>query len=90
MKSHQTYIIFSETKDKYYIGSTSVGTGLRVERHNKAWTVSTRSGIPWILKYVKSFGSKSEAIKWERFIKKQKSRKFIEKLIESDENEFIQ
>jgi hypothetical protein len=31
--------------------------------------------------------SKGEAIKWENFIKRQKSRKFIEQLIVSSENE---
>ena len=88
MKAHQTYIISSQTKNRYYIGSTSVGPDLRLQRHNDGWTRSTKSGAPWILKYLKNFDSKSEALKWERFIKKQKSRVFIEKLINSDENEY--
>ena len=89
MEAHQTYIIYSETKDRYYIGSTSVGIDLRLERHNQGWTKSTKSGIPWILKYIKSFETKIEALKWERFIKKQKNRVFIEKLINSEENEYF-
>ena len=88
MSSHQTYIIYSKTSDRYYIGSTSVGIDLRLERHNQGCTKSTKPGLPWVLKYVKSFDSKSGALKWERFIKKQKSRIFIEKLILSDENEY--
>ncbi len=88
MEAHLTYIIYSETKNRYYIGSTSVGIDLRLERHNQGGTRSTKSGLPWILKYAKNFDSKTEALKWERFIKKQKSRVFIEKLINSQENEY--
>ena len=84
---HQSYILYSQSKDRYYIGSTSVGVELRLKRHNEGWTKSTKSGIPWELKYAKGFGSKSEALKWEKFIKKQKSRLFIQTLISSDENE---
>ncbi len=84
---HQVYILYSTSIDKYYAGSTSVGVELRLKRHNEGWTKSIRAGIPWALKYVKSFESKSEALSKERFIKKQKSRKFIEGLISSEENE---
>ena len=86
---YQTYILFSKSKDRYYIGSTSVGVELRLTRHNEGWTRSTKSGIPWKVKYVKSFDSNTEALNFEKFIKKQKSRGFIEKLIISEENEII-
>ncbi|WP_409029562.1 GIY-YIG nuclease family protein [Gracilimonas sediminicola] len=49
---HQTYIIYSENRDRYYVGSTSVGVAQRVERHNAGWSRSTKSGIPWVIKYV--------------------------------------
>ncbi len=84
---HYTYIIYSETKDRYYTGSTSVGVEKRVERHNSGWSRSTKSGIPWKVEYTKSFEVKTDALKWERYIKRQKSRSFIESLIESVENE---
>jgi putative endonuclease len=51
-------------------------------------TPSTKSGIPWQLVFFKSFDSKSDAIKFENFIKKQKSQIFIKRLIASNENEF--
>ena len=35
MKTHLTYIIYSEIKDQYYVGSTSVDISLRLERHNQ-------------------------------------------------------
>ncbi|WP_428235107.1 GIY-YIG nuclease family protein [Gracilimonas sp.] len=85
---HQTYIIYSENRDRYYIGSTSVGVAKRVERHNAGWSRSTKSGIPWVIKYVETFATKSEALAKERHIKKQKSRSYIEALIDSDSNEW--
>jgi putative endonuclease len=84
---YQTYIIYSQSTDRYYIGSTGVGVEKRVERHNEGWSRSTKSGTPWKVKYVKSFKTKTEALKWEHKIKRQKSRAFIERLIDSEENE---
>ena len=78
---YQTYIIYSSTKDRYYIGSTGTGVETRVERHNDGWTRSTKSGVPWKLKYVRSFETKTEALRWEKHIKGQKSRDYIDELI---------
>ena len=85
---YQTYIIYSQSKERYYIGSTGVGVETRVERHNEGWSRSTKAGKPWVIKYIKSFDTKSEALKWENHIKRQKSRNFIERLIASEENEY--
>ncbi|MDZ7808052.1 MAG: hypothetical protein U5K71_13190 [Gracilimonas sp.] len=38
--------------------------------------------------HIKSFETKSEALKWENHIKRQKSRDFIERLIASEDNEY--
>lgn len=84
---YYAYIIYSHSRDTYYKGHTSLTPQKRLERHNGGWTVSTRSGIPWILKFFKSFDTRSEAIRYELFLKKQKNRSFIESLIASDENE---
>ena len=75
-----TYIIYSFKTDKYYIGSTE-NLNWRVERHNMGWGKYTKRGIPWEIVYYESFDNKTEAIKREREIKKKKSRKYIEKLI---------
>jgi len=40
-----TYILYSDTKDRYYIGHTH-DFELRLERHNAGWSKSTKSGIP--------------------------------------------
>jgi putative endonuclease len=68
-----TYIIYSDLIDRYYVGSTGVGVFKRLERHNAGWSRSTKSGQPWVVKYIKSFDKKSEALKWENHIKRQKA-----------------
>ncbi|MFW6249216.1 MAG: GIY-YIG nuclease family protein [Bacteroidota bacterium] len=55
----------------------------RFHEHNSSQSKSTRSGIPWKIVYIKSFNSRSEAVKMETKIKKMKSRKYIEYLIQS-------
>ena len=82
-----TYIIYSQSRDKYYTGFTSSTPQNRLDRHNNGMTPSTKSGIPWQVVFYKSFISKADAIKYENHLKRQKSRKFIEKLIQTDENE---
>jgi len=84
-----TYILYSNSLNKYYIGSTN-NISRRLEEHNSRHTKSTRNGIPWHLVFVKTFGNHSEALKFEKMIKRQKSRKFIEELISSNKNEISQ
>ncbi|WP_069130531.1 GIY-YIG nuclease family protein [Rhodohalobacter halophilus] len=82
-----TYILYSLSKDGYYIGYTSSTPQDRLNRHNNGMTHSTKSGIPWTIVFSKSFDDKSDAFRFENLIKRQKSRKFLERLINSDENE---
>ena len=82
---YYVYIIYSESKDKYYTGFTSGDPEWRLQRHNMGWTRGiTKSGIPWKLMYHESFDTKTEALKRENFIKRQKSRKYIESLINGE------
>ena len=75
-----TYIIYSGTNDRFYVGHTH-DLNLRLERHNNGWSKSTKSGIPWKLVYYEEFETKSNAMKREYEIKRKKSRKYIERLI---------
>ncbi len=77
------YILYSKSKDSYYTGSSSDPVR-RLSQHNEGWTQSTKSGIPWTMVYQRKFASKKEAIQEERRIKKKKSRKYIEFLLEVD------
>ena len=74
------YILFSEKLNKYYVGSTS-DIERRLEEHNRGKEKFTSIGKPWILVYNEVFNNLKFARKRELEIKKQKSRKYIEKLI---------
>ena len=67
--------------DKYYVGYTH-DFELRLVRHNEGKSKFTSKGAPWELVYLERYESKIFAIKREKEIKKKKSRKFIESLIE--------
>jgi len=80
-----TYIIYSDSKDKYYVGYTQ-DIETRLAKHNNGATRSTRPGRPWILVYSEKYTEKSAAIKLEIGIKKMKSRIYIEQLIRKTQN----
>ena len=74
------YILKNLEKDKYYIGQTE-NIEDRLKRHNTDRSSFTKNKGQWILVYKESYNTRSEAIKREKYIKSQKSRKFIESLI---------
>ena len=76
------YILYSEVSDFYYVGYSD-DFNRRFEEHNHSEKVTfTSKHRPWRLKAVYSCGEKqSDAMKIEKFIKNQKSRRLIEKLV---------
>ncbi|WP_113638675.1 GIY-YIG nuclease family protein [Nubsella zeaxanthinifaciens] len=87
------YILWSEVSDIYYVGYTSDYEKRLLEHNTSIYHTFTSKHRPWLLKAVFSCGdNKSEALRIERFIKRQKSRKLIEKLIAGDDfsGEFAQ
>ena len=80
MEKYFVYILYSEKRDRFYIGFTS-DINSRLLKHNSGSTTSTKSGIPWELVYSEEYVTKTEALKREKAIKKKKSRKYIEYLI---------
>jgi putative endonuclease len=76
------YILHSEECGQYYTGHTD-DPQRRLQEHNTApGTSFTSKHRPWNL--VASFAvgeTRGEAVKIERYIKKQKSRKFLLELI---------
>lgn len=76
------YIIYSEKLDKYYVGAC-IDLTRRLYEHNIGHSKFTSTGIPWILKYTCEFENLQLAKKRELEIKKKKSRKYIEALINS-------
>ena len=84
---YYVYIIYSETADNYYVGYTD-DMEKRLYRHNNSpFNSYTSKYRPWIVKACFNVGpDKKEAIKIERYIKHQKSRKFPEDLITNRNN----
>ena len=76
------YILYSQTFDKYYVGYTN-DIKRRLEEHNNIkFNTFTHKYRPWKLSALFQVSEdKGEAIKMERFIKKQKSRTLILQLI---------
>ena len=74
------YILFSEKLNKFYVGACT-DLQRRLFEHNIGHSKFTSTGIPWIVVFKKEFQTLTEAKNFERNIKKQKSRKYIETLI---------
>ena len=79
------YILFSQKLNKYYVGSTS-DIERRITEHNRGKEKFTKTGVPWDLVYKEELNDLKAARQREHFIKKQKSRIYIEKLISSPDN----
>ena len=77
---HFTYILYSDKKNKYYIGSTS-NIDERLSKHNSDHKGYTGGFGDWKVVYQEIYETKSEANQRELQIKKWKSRKMIENLV---------
>ncbi|GAB2987049.1 hypothetical protein GCM10027049_28620 [Mucilaginibacter puniceus] len=75
-----TYILYSATRNKYYVGSCE-DIAQRVIKHNTNHSGFTGKTGDWILKWHENYQQKSDALKREKQIKNWKSRKMIDKLI---------
>jgi putative endonuclease len=80
---NKVYIIFSKTLNKYYVGSTSDVMEERLRRHNSNHSGFTGGYGDWVTVYLEFFETNQQALAREKQIKKWKSRKLIEKLVES-------
>ena len=78
------YILFSQSLNKYYVGSTP-DLDRRIAEHNRGKEKFTKTGVPWLLVYKEIFEDLKQARQRELYIKKMKSRTYIEKLISSAE-----
>jgi putative endonuclease len=74
------YILRSDAVDRYYIGQTG-DLKNRLFHHRSGRERYTKIASDWKLVFSKEFKTRTDAQRVENFIKKQKSRKFIEKVI---------
>jgi len=75
-----TYVLWSKSIDKYYIGYTQ-DIERRIAKHNTGGSRWTKKGIPWCIVCVRLFETKREAIQEELRLKRSKNRKALEKYI---------
>jgi putative endonuclease len=78
------YILFSTSKNRYYIGYTS-NLEERIIRHNQKSKGFTGNVNDWKVVYTESYTTKDEACKREFHIKSWKSRTKIQELILKNE-----
>ena len=75
------YILYSPSKDRYYVGHTCDTLQERLRKHNSHHKGYTGTASDWKVVWSESFSSKEEAYAREREIKSWKSRKRIEQLV---------
>jgi putative endonuclease len=73
------YILYSEKLNKYYVGAC-IDMERRFYEHNIGHSKFTSTGLPWKIVHKEFYETIAEAKKRELYIKKQKSRKYIELL----------
>jgi len=80
MQKYFVYIIYSLSKDRYYVGQTQ-DLEKRLADHHSSRSKFTKQTKDWVLVYFEEFVTRSEAVKRELEIKSKKGRKYIEYLI---------
>lgn len=78
------YILFSETRNKHYVGITTEATENRLKKHNESSygkNSFTSTANDWNILLEIQVDTIEIARKMESYIKKMKSRKFIEKIV---------
>jgi len=78
-----TYIIFSPSLNRYYVGATNDDIQERIRRHNSNHKGYTGKANDWVLALAEPCETLELAMRREREIKAWKSRKRIETLIKS-------
>ncbi|MCP9199652.1 GIY-YIG nuclease family protein [Gramella sp. GC03-9] len=80
---HYLYILFSEKINRFYVGETN-DVEFRIKLHNDHHFKSsfTNAANDWKVALKFETACKEEALYLEKFLKRMKSKKFIEKVIE--------
>jgi putative endonuclease len=80
MTPYYLYILHFASIEKYYVG-VSQDPETRLQYHNTFYKGWTLRGRPWTIAYMLKLPSKSDALKAEKYVKRQKSQAFIKQLI---------
>jgi putative endonuclease len=79
------YIIQSCKDGSFYIGHTG-NLQQRLQYHNNGKSRATKPKATWKLVYYEPCNSKGEAMKREKFLKRQRNKGFYYRLIQSEHN----
>ncbi len=74
---YETYVLKSLKDGIRYVGS-SLDAKERLRKHNNGANRFTKGHRPWVIMYVESFTTKTEAIKREKFLKSGQGRKWLD------------
>jgi len=74
------YILRSKFNGKFYIGSCE-DLEERIKRHNSGRCRYSRRYLPWELVYFEEYVSRGEAVRRERYLKKLRNRRALERII---------
>ena len=74
------YILQNLSTGRYYIGQTK-DLQARLDYHNSNYSLALRNRGPWKLVYSEPYATRGEAVRRERYIKSQKDRAYIERLL---------
>jgi putative endonuclease len=80
LENHYVYVLKSLKNNTYYKGRTS-DLNKRLNEHNKGKTISTKSGIPWIIVYFETLPTLDEAIIREKYFKTAAGRRYLKSKI---------
>ena len=77
---YTVYILYSQGYKKHYTGFTS-NLEQRLLSHNKLGNEWTAKYRPWLLVYTKQFTDKSEAMRYEKWLKSGAGRDFVKTIL---------
>ena len=77
---HITYILHSDSINKFYTGSTSGSVDDRLAKHNFKHKGFTSLASDWIVVFSQQFSTITEARQFENKIKKRGASRFLEDL----------
>ena len=76
----ETYILYSSSLRKYYVGQTD-NFGKRFIEHNSGQSKYTKTGVPWNLVWKKEFPTRSEAVRLETHIKNRGAQRYLDSIV---------
>ena len=78
---YYVYILYSKNFDRYYVGQTNDVERRLIEHNENPRMTYTHKLRPWVLVAQYEVETRSHAMKLEKYIKRMKSRKIVERLV---------